>query len=67
MNVTVDSTVCEGNALCVEEVPDVFELGDDVVARVLPAEVPPERADAVRRAAVLCPKQALAIVESDHQ
>ena len=32
--VTVDGSLCTGCGLCVDTCPDVFEMGDDSVARV---------------------------------
>ena len=32
--VTVDKSLCTGCGLCVDTCPDVFEMGDDSVARV---------------------------------
>ena len=59
MRVEVDRDLCESNAVCVGIAPDIFELGDDDLARVLVRDVPPERADDVRQAVLLCPKIAL--------
>lgn len=61
----VDLTVCEGNALCVAAAPEVFELADDDVVRILSPEPSPEHEEAVRDAVYACPKQALRIVESE--
>jgi ferredoxin len=63
MQVVVDYTLCESNAVCMRLVPEVFEVRDDD-RLYLKAERPPEslraRVDeAVRR----CPKQALSIVD----
>ncbi|PYN36829.1 MAG: ferredoxin [Candidatus Rokuibacteriota bacterium] len=63
MQVVVDYTLCESNAVCMRLVPEVFEVRDDD-RLYLKTEWPPEalraRVDeAVRR----CPKQALSLVE----
>jgi ferredoxin len=42
MKVTVDPDLCEVNALCVAEAPDVFELNDDEVVDILLPEPPTE-------------------------
>ena len=61
MRVVVDLSVCESNALCTQAAPEVFELGDDDVLRVL-AEFPPEGLRAgVEAAARVCPKQAITV------
>jgi ferredoxin len=62
MRVIVDPALCEGNGICTQVAPDVFELGDDDRTHVL-VERPGEtrRADvetAVRR----CPRQAIQLV-----
>ena len=62
MRVIVDPVLCEGNGICTQVAPDVFELGDDDRTHVL-VERPGEtrRADvetAIRR----CPRQAIQLV-----
>jgi ferredoxin len=59
MKVTVDPDLCEVNALCVAEAPDVFELNDDEVVDILLPEPPPELESVVIDAVTACPKQAL--------
>jgi ferredoxin len=59
MRVVVNRDLCEGNALCVKEAPEVFALGDDDQVIILiesPDEALREKVDrAVRR----CPRNAL--------
>jgi ferredoxin len=62
MKVTVDPDVCEANALCVAEAPEVFDLSDDEVVDLLLPEPPREMESAVTDAVTACPKQALRIV-----
>jgi ferredoxin len=62
MKVTVDPDLCEANALCVAEAPEVFDLSDAEVVDVLLPEPPPEMESAVADAVIACPKQALRIV-----
>ena len=59
MRVEVDRDLCESNAVCVGIAPEVFDLGDDDLARVLVDEVPPGQESEVREAVSLCPKIAL--------
>ena len=64
MRVIVNRELCEGNAVCMQVAPEVFDVGEDDKARLL-VETPDEAlrakvAEAVRR----CPRQALAIDES---
>ncbi|MFG2249039.1 ferredoxin [Spirillospora sp. NPDC048823] len=58
MQIDVDRTVCEIHAQCVFAAPEVFELDDDDELRYDPS--PDARHDdAVRRAARVCPVQAI--------
>jgi ferredoxin len=63
MKVTVDPDLCEANALCVAEAPEVFDLTDDEVVDILLQQPPPEMESAVTDAVLACPKQALRIIE----
>ena len=63
MRVEVDRDLCESNAVCVGIAPDIFDLGDDDLARVLVDEVPQGREDGVREAVGLCPEIALKLHE----
>jgi ferredoxin len=65
MRVSVNPEVCDANAVCVNAAPDVFELLDEGVLRILLPEPPPEHQDAVQNAVSWCPKQALRFVESE--
>jgi ferredoxin len=62
MKVTVDPDLCEANALCVAEAPEVFDLADDGVVDILLPEPPPEMESAVTDAVIACPKQALRLI-----
>lgn len=63
MKVVVNPDLCEGNARCVQAAPEVFELGDDDQARVLIEEPGEELRAKVERAARLCPRLAITIIE----
>ena len=61
MRVVVNPDLCEGNALCVKEAPEVFALGDDDQV-ILLIEKPDEALRAkVDRAVRRCPRNALAL------
>jgi ferredoxin len=61
MRVLVNRDLCEGNALCVKEAPEVFALGDDDQV-ILLIENPDEALRAkVDRAVRRCPRNALAL------
>jgi len=61
MRVVVDRDLCESNAVCMGILPQVFDVGDDDVLRIIDehpdAALRPQVEEAVRR----CPKQALSI------
>ena len=59
--VVVDDMLCEGNAMCLDIAPDVFDLSDDDVAIVLQEELGEDMRDKVEDAVQACPKQALSI------
>ncbi len=58
--VRVDPLACEGHGRCVNNAPEVFELGDDDQSHVLMDEVPDVLVEQVERAIRLCPRQAIA-------
>jgi len=61
MKVVVDLSVCNLHGLCVETVPEVFEIGDDGTLHVL-NETPPEGLRAnVERAVRECPTGAISV------
>ena len=65
MRVVVDLAVCESNGICMGFAPEVFELGDDDVLRVLD-ERPPEALRAkVEQAVRGCPKQAITLEDDE--
>ena len=59
MRVTVDTALCEANAVCAGLVPEVFSVDDSDELTILASDVPPELADRVREAVRCCPKMAL--------
>jgi ferredoxin len=66
MKPMVDPLLCEANALCVAEAPEVFELVDDDDGgrvRILLPTPPAQLEAAVRDAVASCPKQALRIID----
>lgn len=64
VKVTVDTSVCQGHALCSWTAPGVFEPDeDDGHARVLLPLVPDELADSARRAAEGCPEGAISVTD----
>lgn len=64
MKIVIDNDLCEGNAVCMKVVPEVFTVGDDDRARLLIAEPGEEYRSRIEAAVRRCPRQALAIKES---
>jgi ferredoxin len=61
MKIRIDYDLCEGNAVCMKECPEVFTVGDDDRAHLL-VDAPGDDLRAKVEAAVRrCPRQALAI------
>jgi len=61
MRVAVDLDRCQGNGMCIEAAPEVFELRADGSVDVLQDAPPAGLHRAVRRAARRCPTQAISI------
>jgi ferredoxin len=61
VRVTIDHTLCEGHAKCMDLVPEVFEVRDDDRSYVLLEVVPAELEEKVRRAASVCPRAAISV------
>ncbi|PXW32752.1 ferredoxin [Nocardia sp. 348MFTsu5.1] len=58
----VDKARCEGHALCAQNAPDIFDIGDDDLA--VWVEYPPEGTEKEVRAAIAaCPRQAISLFE----
>ncbi|GAB3374348.1 ferredoxin [Amycolatopsis echigonensis] len=57
MEVSVDRSLCEANAVCVGFAPEVFDLDDDENLVIGP--VPDSEVERVSQAVQSCPKNAL--------
>ena len=53
--------LCIGCGLCAEICPEVFVMGDDMIAQVIGDEVPAGFEDQVRNAAASCPVEAITL------
>ncbi len=63
MQVKVDRDLCIGSAMCVATAPDVFELDDEGLSRVVDPSIDDE--DLLRDAAEGCPVQAVILMDDD--
>lgn len=63
MRVEVNPDLCEAHGKCEAAAPEVFELGDGDLSRVLIDDVPPNLREKVDRAIRLCPRQAIRWIE----
>jgi ferredoxin len=61
MRVVVDYDLCESNALCMEEAPEVFEVRDDDNLYVLQENPAEQLRPQVEAAVARCPKQAIRV------
>ena len=61
MKITIDHSLCEGHAKCMDRVPEVFEVRDDDRSYVLSDSIPTDLEEAVRRAASVCPRAAISV------
>jgi ferredoxin len=59
MRIVIDHAICESNGLCVAMAPDLFELDEDDLARVLDTRLDAHAELAARDAARRCPRQAI--------
>ena len=63
MRVVVDLNACDLHGLCVEAAPEVFEIGDDGVLKVLNETPEPALRGKVDKAVRECPTGAISISE----
>jgi ferredoxin len=61
MRIIVNYDLCESNALCAQEAPEVFEVRDDDLLYVLDEEPSEELRKKVEAAVRVCPKQAISV------
>jgi ferredoxin len=61
MRANVDKDLCIGCGLCAEICPEVFEMGDDMIALVIAGEIPAGSLETARDAAAACPVEAIAL------
>ncbi|WP_410602207.1 ferredoxin [Amycolatopsis sp. lyj-90] len=61
MEIDVDRSLCEANAICVGFAPEVFDLDDEEELVLASGEVPANQVERVTQAVASCPKNALLI------
>ena len=61
--VRVDENKCIGAGQCVLKAPRIFDQREDGIVILLDATPPPELHEAARKAADLCPSEAITIEE----
>ena len=59
MKIIVDRELCEANAVCMDNCPEVFEVGEDDVLVVREEAVCEAVRDEIEMAVRRCPRQAL--------
>ncbi len=63
MKAQVDQDLCTGCGLCPDICPEVFEMGDDDLAKVKVDPVPAKAEESCREAAEECPVEAISVEE----
>jgi len=64
IRVTIDENLCQGHAVCMGEVPEVFTVDEHAsIGKVINATPTPEFYERVRKAERLCPNRAITVVE----
>lgn len=63
MKISVDSSLCQGHALCVGHVPNLIDYDDEGFAIVVEPLVPEGQEPAARKAAAGCPEGAISLTE----
>lgn len=61
LEIVVDRELCEVNGLCVIAAPEVFEIGDDDVLRVIDPQPTAALQERIELAVRRCPKGALTL------
>jgi ferredoxin len=61
MKIVIDETLCTGCSLCYTDVPEVYEMGGDGLAKVLNPSPTGDLAQKAKDAAANCPAEAIRI------
>jgi ferredoxin len=63
MKVNVDFDRCESHALCMQTLPEVFEVRDDNFLYLLSGDVRSDQLEAAEEAVRICPTQAISLTD----
>lgn len=61
MKITIDESLCTGCSLCFTDVPEVYEMGGDGLAKVIQENPQGDLAEKAKEAAANCPSEAIQI------
>jgi sterol 14-demethylase len=63
--VSIDSDLCQGHAVCIEETPELFAIGDNGKVKLLQTEPPPALYASASLAAKYCPTRTIKIIAEE--
>jgi len=63
MKIVIDYELCEANAVCMDVCPECFRVEEDDTLTVLLESPPEELRGKVEQATLLCPRQAISLVD----
>jgi len=61
LKIVIDRLLCDANALCVAEAPELLALDANEELMLLKPDLAPDDVERARRAVAVCPKAALSI------
>ena len=64
MKILVDYDLCEANAVCMEQAPEVFKVDEKDELHILVDNPPESLREKIESAVRLCPRQALSLEET---
>lgn len=63
MHIRIDEELCTGCEVCVDTCPNLFEMGENGIAKVIVVEVPIDEEECAKDAADNCPTEAIIVEE----
>ncbi len=63
LTIALDTDLCQGHAVCVSEVPEVFAIGDDGKVKLLDEHPDPTLNARIRAASRYCPTRTIRVIE----